>query len=73
MIVEGKPLSLTEQRRISFGTLAMVYTGTSNTVEGRAVSAIALRESNLSGGFYLHVSGDRSENARKQMDQIALN
>ena len=30
----------------------MVYTGTSNIMEGRAVSAIALRESNLNGGFY---------------------
>ena len=36
----------------TFGSYCMVYVGTTNTQKSRAVSAIALRPSNLSGGYY---------------------
>ena len=37
---------------VSFGSYCLVYMGTDNTQKARAVPAIVLRPSNLSGGFY---------------------
>ena len=37
---------------VTFGSYCLVYMGTTNTQKARAVPAIALRPSNLSGGFY---------------------
>ncbi len=53
MIVEGRPLPMTDRKRIAFGSYAMVYDGTNNTIQtSRTVRAIALRESNDAGGYY---------------------
>ena len=53
MIVEGRPLSMIGTKKISFGSYAMVYDGTDNTINSsRTVRAIALRESNDAGGYY---------------------
>ena len=38
--------------RVAFGTYVMVYTGTNNTMETRAVPAVALKQSNIFGGYY---------------------
>ena len=37
---------------MAYGTYALVYIGTSNTLDSRTVPAIALRESNNNGGHY---------------------
>ena len=43
MIVEGRSLSMVDRKRIAFGSYAMVYDGTDNTIQtGRTVRAIAL-------------------------------
>ena len=39
-------------RRARFGEYVMVYTGTDNTMESRAVPAIVLKQSNIFGGYY---------------------
>ena len=52
MIVEGKQNPDMSLKRISFGSHAMVYIGTTNTMKRRAVPAIALDESNDHGGYY---------------------
>ena len=51
-IVEGKPKLDLKRKIITFGTYALVYTGTSNNMKSRAVPGIALRRSNSSGGHY---------------------
>ena len=38
--------------RVAFGTYVMVYIGTQNTMETRAVPAVALKQSNIFGGYY---------------------
>jgi hypothetical protein len=52
MIVEGRPNPDFNHKRIVFGSYALVYTGTDNTMEARSVPAIALQESNDHGGHY---------------------
>ena len=39
-------------KRISYGSYAMVYIGTKNTLKARSVPGIALKDSNDTGGFY---------------------
>ena len=39
-------------RRARFGEYVMVYAGTSNTMETRALPAIVLNQSNIFGGYY---------------------
>jgi hypothetical protein len=46
MIVLGKGLPDMKHKRISFGSYAMVYIGTTNTMKRRSVPSIALNESN---------------------------
>ena len=45
---DGKPNY--KMRRVEFGAYAMVYVGTSNNMESRAVPCIAMDESNIFGG-----------------------
>ena len=52
MIVEGRQNPDVSMKRISFGSHAMVYVGTTNTIQRRAVPAIALNESNDHCGYY---------------------
>ena len=52
MIVEGKANPDLSHKRITFGSYAMVYIGTTNTMKRRSVPAIALNESNDRGGHY---------------------
>jgi hypothetical protein len=51
-IVEAKPNPDFSHKRIVFGSYAIVYTGTDNTMNRRGVPAIALNESNDNGGHY---------------------
>ena len=51
-IVTGQPKPDMSKKRISFGSYAMVYTSTTNTMKSRSVPAIALSESNKIGGSY---------------------
>ena len=51
-ITEGKPKFDFSREMIAFGEYALVYTGTSNGTQPRAVPAIALRRSNNAGGNY---------------------
>ena len=51
-IVEGRQNPRDDIPRIPFGTYALVYTGTTNTLDGRSTPCIALRESNNNGGHY---------------------
>ena len=51
-IVEGKPKLDLKKKMITFGTYALIYTGTSNNMKSRAVLGIALRRSNSAGGHY---------------------
>ena len=51
-IVEGKAKLDLARKMITFGSYALVYTGTSNTMKSRAVPGIALRRSNSAGGHY---------------------
>ena len=53
MIVEGKVNPNFNHKHITFGSYAMVYTGTTNNMKIRSVTAIALNESNEHGGHYL--------------------
>ena len=50
MIVEVKVNPKFNHKRITFGSYAMVYTGTKNNMKRRSVPAIALNESNEHGG-----------------------
>ena len=43
-IVEGKPKMYSSKDIVVFGTYLLVYTGTTNDMKPRAVSAIALRK-----------------------------
>jgi hypothetical protein len=52
MIVLGKAIPDMKYKRISFGSYAIVYTGTDNTMKQRGVPCIALCESNEHGGHY---------------------
>ena len=52
MIVEGMQNPRYNVSRIAYGTYALVYIGTTNTLDSRAVPAFALRESNNNGGHY---------------------
>ena len=52
MIVEGKANPDLSHKRITFGSYAMVYIGTTNTMKRRSVPAVALNESNDRGGHY---------------------
>ena len=45
-IVEGKAKIDLSRKMITFGTCALVCTGTSNSMKSRSVTAIALRRSN---------------------------
>jgi hypothetical protein len=51
-IIEGKPNPDFNHQRIVFGSYAIVYTGTDNTMNRRGVPSIALNESNDHGGHY---------------------
>ena len=51
-IVEGKPKFDFGRAMIPFGSYALVYEGTTNTMKPRFVPAIALRRSNNAGGHY---------------------
>jgi hypothetical protein len=51
-IVEGKPNPDFNTKRIVYGSYAMVYIDTDNTMNSRSVLAIALEESNQNGGHY---------------------
>ena len=51
-IVEGKPNPDFNNKRIVFGSYALVYIDTDNTMNARSVPAIALEESNDDGGYY---------------------
>ena len=52
MIVEGRQNLRDNFSRVAYGSYALVYICTSNTLESRTVPAIALRESNNNGGHY---------------------
>ena len=52
LLVEGKPKLDLGQAFIPFGAYALVYTGTDNTMNSRAVPAVALKRSNSAGGHY---------------------
>ena len=51
-IVEGKPKLDFKRKIITFGSYALVYSGTTNTMKGRATPAISLKMSNSAGGHY---------------------
>ena len=51
-LVEGKAQFDSEKPTLPFGTPSYVYTSTDNTMEARATLAIALHESNESGGMF---------------------
>ena len=51
-IVIGRPKPSFNHKKITFGSYAMVFTETTNTMKRRSVPAIALRESNDHGGFF---------------------
>ena len=51
-IIEGKPKFDFSRAMITFGSYAMVYTSTTNSMKRRSVPAIALRRSNSAGGHY---------------------
>ncbi len=51
-IVLGRSPPNLQYKHIPFGALAIVYTGTSNTMQRRGVRAIALREHNFHGSFW---------------------
>ena len=52
IMFEAKPKLDLKRKVITFGIYALVYTGTSNRMNLRAVPAIALRQSNSAGGHY---------------------
>ena len=52
-IVEGRQNPRDDVARIPFGSCALVYTGTSNTLDSRSTPCVALRESNNNNGHYL--------------------
>jgi len=52
MIVEGKNNPDMNNKRISFGSHAMVFVGSDNSMKRRSVPAIALDPSNNHGGHY---------------------
>ena len=51
-IVEGKPKFDFGKAMIPFGSYALVYESTTNTMKPRSVPAIALKRSNNAGGHY---------------------
>jgi hypothetical protein len=51
-IVEGKPNPDFNIKRIVYGSYAMVYIDTDNTMNARSIPAIALEESNENGGHF---------------------
>ena len=51
-IVEGKPKPDLSKEMITFGSYALVYESTTNTMKPRSVPAIALKRSNNAGGHY---------------------
>ena len=51
-IVEGKAKLDLKRKIITFGTYALIHTGTSNNMKSRAVPGIAPRRSNSFGGYY---------------------
>ena len=51
-IVLGRPKPDFNHKRITFGSYALAYHDTDNTMKRRAVPAIALKESNEHGGHY---------------------
>ena len=54
-IVEGKPKMDFKREMIAFGAYTLIYTGTSNNNNPRAVPAIALKMSNNAGGHYFMI------------------
>ena len=60
-VIKGRENPADNVSRIAYGSYALVYTGTSNTLNSRSVPAIALRESNNNGGHYFMLleSGQR--------------
>ena len=55
IIVEGKVNPDFNHKRIKFGSNSMVYTGTTNYMKRRSISAIALNKSNEHGGHYFMI------------------
>ena len=51
-IIEGRENPRDNVSWIAYGSYALVYTGTSNTLNSRSIPAITLRESNNNGGHY---------------------
>ena len=51
-IVEGRPNVDCRKNFIPFGSYAMLYIGTSNTMEARSVPVIALNNANDFCGYY---------------------
>ena len=52
MLVEGKQYPRGDIKRIVYGSYALVHAGTKNNLDSRTVPAVALRDSNNSGGHY---------------------
>ena len=52
MLVEGRPKPDFSQKMIAFDAYTLAYTGTMNTITGRCIPTIALRQSNNAGGHY---------------------
>ena len=52
MIVEGKGNPDLNHKRITFGSYAMVYTGTTNDIKRRSIPSSTLDKSNEHGGHY---------------------
>ena len=51
-IVEGVPKPDMKYKRISFGSYALVWVRTTNTMKRRAIPSITLKSSNRCGGYY---------------------
>jgi hypothetical protein len=52
MILEGKPNPDMSKKHIVFGSYAMVFVGSDNTMSSRGIPALALNQSNEHGGHY---------------------
>jgi len=72
-IVEGRPNVDCRKNFIPFGSYAMLYIGTSNTMEARSVPVIALNNANDFGGYYFFSLETGKRLHGKEWDILPIN
>ena len=73
-IIKGRQNPKDNIPRVAYGAYALVYIGTTNTLDSRTVPAIALRESNNNGGHYfMSLKSSRRIHSNKWVEMPTTN